>query len=150
MPVDLNAIDLAEEARVRAIVQGIERTAEKTVTKITLDVTANLQALPQDDGTPRDTGWASANWVPAIGEPHDEAAGQPGDASAAAAESEAGKAEVLNYSLEQGKVFVSNNVPYITRLNEGHSQQVAPGFVQRAIEKAVTTDILDLDSDDAE
>ena len=38
-------------------------------------------------------------------------------------------------------MFVSNNVKYITRLNDGYSRQAPAGFVQSAIRKAVTQDI---------
>ena len=53
-----------------------------------------------------------------------------------------GIAEVATqYTLDQGSVFVSNNVPYILKLNDGHSQQAPAGFIQTAIHKAVTTDL---------
>ena len=126
----------SERAQIRAIVQGIERCTEKAVAKITLDVTANLVEM-----TPVDTGWARNNWVPSIGVPREESAGSPDNVAAAFAGQEAGKAEVAGYRLEQGKVFVSNNVPYIQTLNNGHSKQAPAGFVQRAARKAVTEDI---------
>ena len=34
-------------------------------------------------------------------------------------------------------VHITNNVPYIEALNEGHSPQEAAGFVQRAIARAL-------------
>jgi formaldehyde-activating enzyme involved in methanogenesis len=39
---------------------------------------------------------------------------------------------------------VSNNVPYINRLNEGHSAQAPAGFVQQAVAKAVADTTRDL------
>ena len=45
---------------------------------------------------------------------------------------------MLAWNVNNGPIFVTNNVPYIGALNNGHSpQQAQPGFVQRALEKAV-------------
>ena len=53
-----------------------------------------------------------------------------------------GRAQVLGYNdLDRGNAFITNNVPYIVRLNDGSSKQQPRGFVQRAIRKAVTIDI---------
>ena len=107
---------------------------ERVVRKITLDLHANLV-----ETTPVDTGWARANWVPRVRTPIDEAVGSPdgGGISAAQAAANSGIAQVLNYRLSQGRVFVSNAVPYIERLNDGSSTQAPAGFVQVAIRKAV-------------
>jgi hypothetical protein len=40
-----------------------------------------------------------------------------------------------------GEVHVSNAVPYVQSLNDGHSQQAPAGFVQAAIAKAVELDL---------
>lgn len=135
--------------QVKKIVGQLERFTERLIVKITLDVTANLIAPPNKGGTPVDTGWARSNWVAAIGksvvedlsatEPSTQAAGAAGQRQAA---SLAGVAS--SYSLRQGVVFISNNVSYITDLNDGSSQQQPAGFVQRAIAKAVTRDILSI------
>ena len=125
--------------QVTAIVRDLERFTERLVVKITLDVTANLV-----EATPVDTGWAQANWVPSVGKRSRRSArsfkGKTPSASvqAAAAKQSAGQAQALGYKLENGRVFVSNNVNYITRLNDGYSKQAPPGFVQSAIRKAVT------------
>ncbi len=129
------------DPQIRAIVKGLERLTERIVTKITLDITANLI-----ETTPVDTGWARANWVPAIGMPLeanlDGIIPTSQDAASAASEQQAAIAGIVTgYKLSMGAVFVSNNVPYIVRLNEGSSAQAPSAFVQRAIEKAVTQDI---------
>ena len=132
---------MARDTQIRAIVRGLERVTERVVTKITLDVTANLI-----ETTPVDTGWARANWIPAIGAPivRDltgvEATVQ--NASLGAGEQQQALAAVVTgYKLARGAVFVSNNVPYISKLNDGFSRQAPSGFVQMAIRKAVTQDI---------
>ena len=125
--------------QVTAIVRGLDRFAERLIVKITLDVTANLI-----ETTPVDTGWARANWVPSVGQrsrrPAQSFPGRTPSAfvQAASAKQSVGQAQTIGYKLERGRVFVSNNVRYITRLNDGYSRKAPAGFVQRAIRKAVT------------
>lgn len=93
-----------------------------------------------------DTGWSRANWVPAIGAPllTDLSGIEPSvaGASSAGAKQQSALAGVASgYRLGRGSVFVSNNVSYIVRLNDGSSRQAPSGFVQRAIAKTVTQDI---------
>ena len=125
--------------QVTAIVRSLDRYAGRLIIKITLDVTGNLV-----ETTPVDTGWARANWVPSVSNrsrrPAQSFTGRTPSASvqAAAAKQAAGQVQVAGYKLERGRVFVSNNVKYINRLNDGSSRQAPSGFVQRAIRKAVT------------
>ncbi len=125
------------DRQVRAIVRGLDRLTERVVTKLTLDVTANLI-----ETTPVDTGWARANWLPSIGQPtiKDLPRTKPGDSQAVAgavAEQNGATARLLAYTLKEGRVFVTNNVPYILSLNDGTSKKAPPGFVQQAIARAV-------------
>lgn len=143
------------------IVKALERTAERVVAKISLDITANLTAAAAEGGTPVDTGWASANWVPVIGAASKVTAGGPsrdskgrfkgkgsrrdsGEIAAARGAQLAGEAKLITYKLSQGTVFISNNVPYIGILNNGSSQQAPKAFIERAIEKALKVDLLGL------
>ena len=52
-----------------------------------------------------------------------------------------GQPVFANYEISRGesanKIFISNNVPYALRLNEGHSKKAASGFVQRALRAAI-------------
>lgn len=93
-----------------------------------------------------DTGWARANWVPAIGASLDrDLSNTPGTSQAATSarvqQQTALGAVASTYRLSRGAVFVTNNVPYIGRLNDGSSKQAPSGFVQFAVAKAVTQDI---------
>lgn len=104
---------------------------------LTLEVTSNLVLT-----TPVDIGWARANWVPNIGVPYikDLADFNPesGDVNLVNAKRERGIASVVGgYTIEAGPVYVTNNVPYIMRLNEGWSDKAPAGFVQAAVETAV-------------
>ena len=120
--------------RVRVVVKSLNGFTQKLISRLTLNVTANLI-----EDTPIDTGWARANWVPSIGSPRRKTAG-----TRAAAENgkidhapqAAGSAAVAGYKLGPA-VFVSNNVPYISDLNDGSSRQAPAAFVQSAILRAI-------------
>lgn len=130
------------------VVAALERTVARTVTKISLDIVANLVRAPSEDGTPLDTGWASANWIPAIRSASrfdgDRYLPDEGDVAEAKGEQQQGQAKLLTYRLGQGSVFVSNNVPYVPKLNDRGGKETQPGFIERAIDKALTVDFLSL------
>lgn len=131
-----------EDAQIKAIIQALEETAEKAVIRLGLNITANLI-----EDTPVDTGWARANWVPAIGASRaSPAASQPTGAmvQTQAALQASGQVGLLSYKLSRGSVFISNNVPYINRLNDGSSTQAPSGFVQAAIRRGVQQTEADL------
>ncbi len=125
-------------SQIRVIVSGGNQVTESVVKKLMLDVVANLSAAPQEGGTPVDTGWARANWLPSVGASISSPAGSREDnVEGAVAAKKIGLTSVLGYRLGMGNVYVTNNVPYILKLNDGHSGQAASGFVQAAIIKAV-------------
>lgn len=118
----------------REIIVQLEAVAARTVVALSLAIVANLVAAPSEGGTPVDTGWARANWVPAIGAPFTGTDGSRSSVSSAA--QTLGQANLLSYKIALGPVFISNNVPYILALNDGHSKQAMPGFVEKAIDQA--------------
>lgn len=124
------------------IIAGLEDYTRGEIIALGLNINANLRDSPPL-GTPIDTGWASANWVPSVGEPfNDPAADQVKEPTAAQVTSRAqvadqGLNDVLAWRNQDGPIFSTNNVPYIGALNRGHSGQSPRGFVQTAIEKAV-------------
>lgn len=95
---------------------------------LALQIVAELKKHPGAGGTPVATGHARANWVPSVGAPH---AGEDSGAASAA-----GTAQIMAYVLEQGPLWVSNNVPYIRFLNYGSSQQAPAMFVEAAVMRA--------------
>src|SRR5947207_9574670 len=98
---------MATLATVR-IVAALEARVEQIIKALTLNVVANLVRPPAQGGTPVDTGWARANWVPSIGAPREALAGSRDSVSAV--EQEAGVALVAGtYKLAQGAIFISNN-----------------------------------------
>jgi hypothetical protein len=103
-----------------------------------LETTANLRRAPDEGGTPVDTGWARANWISEVSKPHDELAGErpaSKDESPDEGPQQAGLAKVLGYRLAKGKIWITNNVPYIVICNERHR----PKFVERSIEEALVS-----------
>mgnify|MGYP003117732156 FL=1 len=126
------------------IVTDLEKYTEGEIIALGLNLNANLRSNPPL-GTPIDTGWASANWLPSVGEPN-VISGEPADpregptpaeVAARAKLAAAGENEVLAWRLKDGPIFSTNNVAYIGALNRGHSPQSPRGFVQIAIEKAI-------------
>lgn len=116
------------------VVNALDEFIVQIINKIALDIVANLTAAPGQGGTPVDTGWARANWIPRIGAPFSGVAGSRENVSAG--DQGAGVASIIA-NRTNTNVFISNNVPYILRLNEGSSQQAPRGFVQAAIKKAI-------------
>lgn len=131
-----------EDAQVRAVVEAIDQFTERAVTRLALNITANLV-----EDTPRDTGWAAANWVPAIGVSRDTTEGTeptPQEVAARASEQAAATTALFSYRLPRGAIFINNNVPYIPRLNDGYSRQAPAGYVQNAIRRGVNKTRVDL------
>ncbi len=124
---------------VRVVVRSLEGFTEKLVKRLALNVTANLV-----EKTPVDTGWARANWVPQIGSPRTRTAG-----TRAAAENkqidraphDRGILAILGYKLGPS-IFISNNVPYIKKLNAGSSSKAPSAFIQGAILRAVKQTVI--------
>lgn len=128
---------MPEPGSIQFVVGSLERFVEQRIKIIALDAVANLV-----EDTPRKTGWARANWVPSIGTPArvnvDVKDPQPGQVQSRSGEREAGVLLVASsYKLASGPIYITNNVPYIRRLNDGHSQQAPAGFVQASILRAV-------------
>lgn len=129
------------DPQIRRIISELEEVTAKAVTVITLEVAANLIEL-----TPVDTGWARANWVPNIGGPFEAFVSEfdDDDARKAAVPGQRGIQQQATgllvaggYNINQGAVYVTNNVPYIQVLNTGSSTQAPAAFIQNAIETGV-------------
>lgn len=126
--------------RLRVVVRDLEQFIDRLIIAVVLEVVANLRRAPSEGGTPVDTGWARANWIPAIGAPA-KTGPQPTSRSARAAaasgalgRSESGVVAVATtYRFRMGPIFISNPVPYIVNLNAGSSRQAPAMFVERAI-----------------
>ncbi len=123
-------------SQIDQIISDVTGIATEKTKEITLDVTANLV-----ESTPADTGWARANWVPAIGAKSTPSSYSRKDVASQDADQQGRILNVAsNYTLDKGIVYVSNNVKYIRKLNNGYSKQEPAGFVKRAVVKASTED----------
>lgn len=120
--------------KVSIVISELNAFVQKTMAALALRIIANLVAPPSQGGTPVDTGWARANWVPNIGSPINSPVGEPGKPSPGA--QQAGQAALVRYKLGQGPIYITNAVPYIGRLNAGHSKQAPAGFIQLAVARA--------------
>lgn len=120
--------------QIRTVIEQLDRFTAMLITRLTLSITSELVIA-----TPVDTGWARANWIPQIGAPLDSPVGQrdASGVSSAGARQSIGLASILTYTLNSGPIFISNNVPYITDLNEGTSRQAPAGFVQDSIRAGI-------------
>lgn len=131
---------MAATPQITLVMKSLEGFTENLIKKMAFDVVANLRKAGVEGGTPVDTGWARANWIPSVGgEPAITPSGAKESVQTAEASLQAGLGSLLSYKLIFGSVFITNNVPYIIKLNDPpqHSQQARPGFVQAAITAAV-------------
>ena len=109
----------------------LDKGVENKMKKLTLDIHSQVT---QD--TPKKTGWAANNWIPAIGKPFTKTVGSPKNTNPNNTFIVSGIAEVLTYTLKKGFIYISNNVPYISRLNQGSSKQAPAMFVEKAVKRA--------------
>lgn len=132
--------DRESDPQIDIIVADLDQFTRLEIIRLATNVDANLRENPPL-GTPVDTGWARANWVPSVGAPAimDAANKEPSAADIAARQkiAERGGNELLSWQPTDGAIFTTNNVPYIEPLNAGHSPQSPRGFVQNAIVKAI-------------
>ncbi len=126
-------LDLAE--RMDEIRLKLPERASKAAVKLAQTILYDLTFT-----TPVDTSQALSNWQVRINAPIQTAIppyfpglrGSTQKVSAQAANQEG--LLILNTKRPGEKIVISNVVPYIVRLNDGHSKQQPPGFVQRSIQ----------------
>lgn len=81
-------------------------------------------------------GRARANWLPSLETPTDEVVEKPDPSGAS---SLARMSQVTSQFRLGQKIFISNSLPYIQRLDEGWSSQSPAGFVSSSIQVGVKT-----------
>jgi len=119
------------------VLEDMDRFIARETVGVLFEITAQLI-----ESTPLRDGWARSQWVPRINRPFranlrdiNPTAGQ---ISSRASASQSDLFTIAaSYTLDAGPLFVSNNVPYIGRLNDGHSTQAPPGYIQLAVLRAV-------------
>lgn len=113
------------------------------------DRTVRAAALAADQAvvlaTPVDKGRARSNWLVELDAParttiDPYVPGESGNTAGpnAAAALAQGGAVIAGYHGDRNtSINISNNLPYIGRLNDGYSRQAPAGFVQKAVQAAV-------------
>lgn len=130
MPIRKAVNSPSRGSAVKRATQAVEEHLDQVVKRLTLEIHSELVRR-----TPKDTGHARANWVPSVGAPFTGVVGSPENVTAG--ERAQGLIEILSESnIHRKPVYISNNVPYIRRLNYGHSQQAPARFVENAIRDA--------------
>lgn len=117
--------------------RNIEENADQLVRKVAL---AADQAVVS--GTPVDKGRARSNWIAQINSaPSDVidaylpgSGGSTGEENTDAALAQA-EGVISNYRYGD-EIHITNNLPYIQRLNDGYSPQAGANFVEEAILEA--------------
>lgn len=122
----------------------------KRMTRISVEVENGVEQGMRDcagavarsviGGTPADTGRARSNWSAQMDEPARGLipAYVPGKAGSTAQENakaatQAAVAKIAHFDIDKHKsIHITNNLPYIGSLNDGHSKQAPAGFVQMA------------------
>lgn len=126
-----------ERARV---LRALNNEISAVIGRLQLKVLQELTAV-----TPVDTGFARGAWTPSVGSvstAEDRAPRDREEAEAAAAFRSARSQRIAQdiartYQVSRGPVFISNNTPYIGRLNDGYSAKAPARFVEAAIARAI-------------
>lgn len=115
--------------RMKILGKRIEVNADKET--ITL---AGLISQTVILATPVDTGRARGNWFASISTPKLKASFIATDPSGQARIS--GNSAIISQRGKNQPIFITNNLPYIQALNQGHSAQAPAAFVEIAIATA--------------
>lgn len=117
--------------RMRGRADQIPDRADQIVRQIALAADRTLVLA-----TPVKSGRARVNWQASLGAPAtgtiDAEPGKRGSVRAATSQAEA---VIAAYRGGPGAaIFLTNNLPYIVPLNNGHSKQAPAGFIERALD----------------
>ena len=112
--------------RMKAHGRRVEANSNKEAIKV-----GGLIAQTVTLATPVDQGTARGNWFASLGSPNLKADEAFHDKSGRTTISIA--KQTISKKLSEQPIYISNNLPYIKRLNEGHSAQAPSGFVEKAV-----------------
>jgi hypothetical protein len=117
-------------AGARELRRTLERATTHAVRKLVLDIEADLR-----EQTPVDTGWAAANWIPSLDIPVTSPVGSRDSVDVSA--QQRGIATIATAPDLFRVIYITNNVPYIEALNNGHSPQAPAGYVEDILNRRV-------------
>ena len=115
--------------RIKQHGRAVEVNANKGVIQL-----AALVSQTVISATPHDQGVARANWFATMGFPKSSFDLELKDFSGVETISKNNR--IIAGRLPTQSVYITNNLPYIKRLNEGHSGQAPAGYVETAIKTA--------------
>lgn len=115
--------------RIRRRARQVEKGASAALRATALVISQTVTLA-----TPVDTGHARANWQVGIDTSITEEIDANDESGAATVSKNAG---TIRTAQPRKMIVLSNNVPYILRLNEGSSEQAPAMFIQIAILQAV-------------
>ena len=124
---------------VDSVIRQLDDFVERVVRDLSRNTTTELT-----DATPKDTAFASVNWIPRVGADN---ADPPAltrsfeSATTIRVQQQAALASLSAYQLAQGLIYIPNNVTYIVNLNQGSSEQAPSAFVQTAIAAAINNTV---------
>jgi len=125
-------LDLAE--RMESLAGALPEASVSPGNVAALAMLRNLVSV-----TPVDTSRALSNWQIGLGRPFmfnlpAYAPGSRGSTESQSADQTMKTAEYLLSFRKPGQtIYLSNNAPYIRKLNDGSSRQAAAGFIERAV-----------------
>lgn len=114
------------KARMEARGRGLVRSAEKIIRKAALK--ADQEVVQR---TPVDTGRARSNWLPSLRVPVEVCSleiAKDGNPALVKAARVIGK-----FKIDARSIYLTNNVVYIGRLENGYSQQAPNGMVKQSV-----------------
>lgn len=116
--------------KVDNVIKQLTGFTEDSMRRLAVNINANLIF-----STPVDTGFARASWFVQAGNPL--ISNVVSNISNVPSQETAQKLSIdklkFTYRLKQGKIFITNNTPYIGKLNAGSSAQAPTGFVEKSI-----------------
>lgn len=125
-------LDLATSLEKKA--KAIDEAASKLAVDTALTIVGDLAFK-----TPVDTSQALSNWIVTLETPSSDKIkphfpGEGGSTQKASAAETINQARKITAGKKPGqRIFITNNLPYIRRLNDGYSKQAPAGFVERAV-----------------
>lgn len=129
--VSSNAIEFA--ADLNKLADALDVEISIVVRKVAIDLFGRVVEL-----TPVDTGRARASWTLNEGSPDftTQPEGEYPEFQSDAIFAALAKASSGSDRAFASVIFIANGLPYIQRLNDGHSEQAPAGFVEMAVAEA--------------
>lgn len=127
-----NLLDLANRLEKKA--NAIDEAASKTAVNTTLAIVGDLAYRTPVDTSQALSGWQVTLEEPATGRIGPHYPGVQGSSYRASAAQTINNAKAVLKNKKPGQaVYITNNEPYIRRLNDGYSGQAPAGFVERSV-----------------